>query len=85
MDNFDILRSDCVYSMEADESIQLERVTVILMKAVQGGNFLVYLRYEVQAEEGLRGLVLHESSASPLMSGCVSALALLNKVENDNK
>jgi hypothetical protein len=43
------------------------------------------LHYEVQAEEGLRGLVLHRSSASPLLPGGVPALALLNEVENDNK
>jgi hypothetical protein len=34
MDNFDVLGSDCVYGRQTDESIQLERMTVILMEAV---------------------------------------------------
>lgn len=85
VDYSEVLGSDCVYSRRTDEAVQLERVTVILVKAVYGGDIFVYLDNEVQAEERLRGLVLHGRSASILLPSGVPALALLNKVENDNK
>lgn len=85
VDNSEVLGSDCVYSRRADETIELHRVTVILVKAVYGGDIFVYFDYEVQAEERLRGLVLHEGSASLLPPSGVPAVALLNEVENNNK